>query len=88
MQLATTIWTRALTAAAGSLIATAALAATSDMTPATPDTPPAFEKIDKNQDGTVSKSEAQGSWLASQFAAVDANHDGTVSRAEYQKATS
>jgi Ca2+-binding EF-hand superfamily protein len=77
-----------VTAAAGGLIATVALAATNEQMPAKPDTAPAFEKIDKNQDGTVSKSEAQGSWLASQFAAVDTNHDGSISRAEYQKATS
>jgi hypothetical protein len=88
MKSLTVVWTRALAAAVGGLLAVAALAAAQNDLPQTPEKPPAFDQIDKNQDGAVSKTEAQGSWLAGRFESIDANHDGSVSRSEYEKATS
>ena len=48
---------------------------------------PAFEEIDQNQDGAVTETEAQGSWLAGAFTQVDQNGDGLISKSEYEKAT-
>jgi hypothetical protein len=43
-----------------------------------------FDKLDRNKDGVVSKSEAQkDDTLTAQFASVDQNSDGNVSRSEY-----
>jgi hypothetical protein len=49
---------------------------------------PSFETVDANRDGVITPSEAQGSWLASEFADVDANQDGLVNRNEYETAIS
>jgi Ca2+-binding EF-hand superfamily protein len=49
---------------------------------------PAFEEIDKNADGTITKSEAQETWLAKTFAKVDVNQDGYVTKPEYEEARS
>ncbi len=48
---------------------------------------PAFEELDKNEDGVIRLDEARGTWLESSFAQVDANQDGYVTRAEYKEAT-
>jgi hypothetical protein len=45
---------------------------------------PGFNEMDKNSDGQLTRSEAQGSpKLADQFAQVDDDSDGSLSRAEY-----
>jgi hypothetical protein len=45
---------------------------------------PNFNQMDKNNDGQLSRSEAQGNpKLADQFAQVDDNNDGMLSRTEY-----
>jgi hypothetical protein len=45
---------------------------------------PNFNQMDKNSDGQLTRSEAQGNpKLADQFNQVDDNGDGTLSRAEY-----
>jgi hypothetical protein len=45
---------------------------------------PGFNEMDKNSDGQLTRSEAQGNpKLADQFAQVDDDNDGTLSRAEY-----
>lgn len=49
---------------------------------------PSFETVDANLDGVITPSEAEGSWLASEFADVDANQDGLVNRSEYETAIS
>lgn len=49
---------------------------------------PAFEKLDANLDGVISKDEAADTWLAPIFAKVDKDHNGLVNRTEYQSAIS
>jgi hypothetical protein len=45
---------------------------------------PGFNEMDKNSDGQLTRSEAQGNpKLADQFAQVDDDNNGTLSRAEY-----
>jgi hypothetical protein len=45
---------------------------------------PGFNEMDKNSDGQLTRSEAQGNpKLADQFAQVDDDNDGSLSRAEY-----
>jgi lipopolysaccharide export LptBFGC system permease protein LptF len=47
-----------------------------------------FEKLDRDKNGLVSKSEAQkDDTLTAQFASVDQDSDGNVSRTEYLAAT-
>ena len=47
-----------------------------------------FDKLDRDKDGLVSKSEAnKDDTLAAQFASVDQNSDGNISRSEYVAAT-
>ena len=45
---------------------------------------PKFEELDKNADGRITTSEAQGTWLADKFTVADANRDGNVTRTEYE----
>jgi Ca2+-binding EF-hand superfamily protein len=48
--------------------------------------PPGFNELDRDNDGSVSRSEAQRNpTLARRFAEADADKDGKVSRAEYLK---
>jgi hypothetical protein len=49
---------------------------------------PNFEAVDANQDGLITPTEAEGTWLADAFADVDANQDGIVNRNEYETANS
>jgi EF hand len=45
---------------------------------------PGFNKLDKNNDGYLSRAEARGNpWLAKHFKDADKNHDGKLSRTEY-----
>lgn len=45
----------------------------------------AFEKLDKNKDGIVSKDEAKGdSGVKKNFSKWDTNKDGKLSKAEYE----
>jgi len=45
---------------------------------------PGFHALDKNGDGSISKTEAAANpALAKNFAEADKNHDGKLSRAEY-----
>jgi Ca2+-binding EF-hand superfamily protein len=47
-----------------------------------------FDALDKNNDGVITKAEAQGSpQLAKNFDAIDKNHDGKISRTEYMAST-
>lgn len=50
------------------------------------DNDPGFNALDKNNDGSLTKAEAQANPdLAKRFAAADTNHDGKLSRVEYLK---
>ena len=49
---------------------------------------PAFSDIDRDADGSISITEAEGTWLAEIFAMVDVNEDGAVDEAEYTEALS
>lgn len=49
---------------------------------------PAFEEIDTNLDGGITKAEAQDTWLAAEFENVDSDGNGRVSRSEYEEAIS
>ena len=50
------------------------------------DKDPGFNALDKNNDGSLSKTEAQANPdLAKRFAAADTDHDGKLSRTEYLK---
>jgi len=49
---------------------------------------PAFEKLDTNLDGEISKDEAANSWLAPVFAKVDTDHNGLINKTEYDSAIS
>jgi Ca2+-binding EF-hand superfamily protein len=61
----------------------AAAGATSDKI-GTDKNDPGFNKLDKNDDGYLSKSEAAKSpTVAKRFQQADRNHDGKLSRAEY-----
>lgn len=45
-----------------------------------------FESLDKNQDGTLSKSELEGQpALKEDWVRMDTNNDGTIDRAEFSK---
>lgn len=45
---------------------------------------PGFNNLDKNHDGTLSRTEAAGNpMLAKKFKDADRNHDGKLSRTEY-----
>jgi len=47
-----------------------------------------FDKLDRDKDGTVSKSEARkDAKLEAEFAAVDQDADGSISRSEYTAMT-
>lgn len=47
---------------------------------------PAFEELDLDRNGQITKVEAEDSWLAAAFTRVDANEDGMVNRKEYDSA--
>ena len=47
-----------------------------------------FNRMDKDQDGKVTKSEAEGNRLAERFDMVDADQDGNVTKEEYLSAMS
>jgi len=48
---------------------------------------PGFHALDKDKDGSISKTEARGNpELAKNFEKHDSNHDGKLSRAEYLSA--
>jgi len=49
---------------------------------------PSFETVDSNLDGVITPDEAEGSWLAREFAHADANQDGLIDRNEYETAMS
>lgn len=49
---------------------------------------PAFEELDANIDGVISKEEARDTWLAENFSRVDADGNGQINRSEYEKAIS
>ena len=50
------------------------------------DKDPGFNALDKNSDGSLSRTEAQANPdLAKRFAAADTDHDGKLSRTEYLK---
>jgi Ca2+-binding EF-hand superfamily protein len=49
---------------------------------------PAFTQIDVDQDGSITISEAEGTWLAEAFTLVDANQDGAIDEKEYLEAMS
>lgn len=49
---------------------------------------PAFEELDKDENGGITAEEAQGTWLESSFAQVDVNSDGYVTKTEYEEAIS
>ncbi|HKQ29407.1 MAG TPA: EF-hand domain-containing protein [Burkholderiales bacterium] len=50
------------------------------------DQDPGFNALDKNHDGSISKTEAQGNPdLAKRFSTADTDHDGKLSRVEYLK---
>jgi Ca2+-binding EF-hand superfamily protein len=42
-----------------------------------------FDKLDRDHDGTLSKSELRGKLSAKEFTAADTDHDGTISKDEY-----
>lgn len=52
------------------------------------DPAPAFSDLDADKDGSITLSEAEGSWLADTFTVVDANQDGIIDEAEYAEAMS
>ena len=52
------------------------------------DPTPAFREIDADQNGNITTSEAEGTWLAELFTLVDVNEDGLVDEVEYTEATS
>ena len=61
----------------------AAAGATSDKV-GTDKNDPGFNKLDKNHDGKLSRSEAAGNpMLAKRFKEADRDHDGSLSRTEY-----
>ncbi|SRR5258708_4241703 len=41
-----------------------------------------FQALDENEDGFISRDEAQGTYLERPFDALDANHDGQLSPSE------
>src|SRR5258706_7986490 len=41
-----------------------------------------FQALDENEDGVISRDEAQGTYLEKQFDALHANHDGQLSPSE------
>ncbi len=41
-----------------------------------------FQALDENEDGVISRDEAQGTYLAPRFDALDTNHDGQLSPSE------
>lgn len=50
---------------------------------------PAFQEIDRNQDGAITPDEAANTWLAGRsFTQADVNRDGLITQAEYTNATS
>ena len=70
---------------AACLIAPLALSAQSEQpSDEMPKDAPKFEELDKNADGRITTSEAQGTWLADKFTVADANRDGSVTRTEYE----
>lgn len=53
---------------------------------ATSQTPPMFEQLDANHDGSITKAEAERSAdLKARFDKLDANRDGKISAQEYAK---
>ncbi|MEM1188450.1 MAG: EF-hand domain-containing protein [Pseudomonadota bacterium] len=52
------------------------------------DPAPTFSELDADESGSISLSEAEGTWLAEMFTLVDANEDGLVSEVEYTEAMS
>jgi Ca2+-binding EF-hand superfamily protein len=48
---------------------------------------PAFEELDKNDDGAITRDEARGTWLEKTFSQVDANQDGYITKTEYKEAS-
>lgn len=79
----------AVLGSAGILLASVALVPLAKE-PSAPPPPnvPAFDAIDKDNDGNITTAEAQGTWLADAFAKADVNHDGHVTKVEYEQATS
>jgi Ca2+-binding EF-hand superfamily protein len=43
-----------------------------------------FDKLDRDQDGTLTRRELRGRLTARQFTAADTDNDGTISKDEYQ----
>lgn len=50
------------------------------------DPAPTFSDIDQDESGSISYSEAEGTWLAEIFTLVDVNEDGLVDELEYAEA--
>ncbi|HZQ73599.1 MAG TPA: EF-hand domain-containing protein [Burkholderiales bacterium] len=70
---------------AASLALAAGTAFAADHAPLRPNEP-GFNNLDKNNDGSISKSEARADKeLSKNFSAADTDHDGKISRAEYLK---
>jgi hypothetical protein len=45
-----------------------------------------FEQLDKNSDGKITESEAEGTRISARFAKLDANSDGAITKAELSAA--
>ncbi len=52
------------------------------------DPAPTFAEIDTDESGSITLSEAEGTWLAEMFTLVDANEDGLIDEVEYTEAMS